>query len=104
MKIVWTVFASHELKKIYKFYAKKAGPIIAKKIRSEIFSTTKQLIQFPLSGPTELSLETIGEGHRYLVIRNYKIIYKKVKEGILITDIFDTRQDPLKINQEERND
>jgi len=103
MKIVWTVFASYELKKIYKFYAKKVGPVLAKKIRSDIFRSTKQLINFPLSGPEELSLKTLDEGHRYLVIRNYKIIYKKVKEGILITDIFDTRQDPLKINNEERN-
>jgi hypothetical protein len=33
---------------------------------------------------------------------NYKIVYKQVKEGVLITDVFDTRQDPEKINDTER--
>jgi len=37
-----------------------------------------------------------------LVSKNYKIVYKKVKEGILISDIFDTRQDPVKINDLKR--
>jgi hypothetical protein len=34
---------------------------------------------------------------------NYKIIYKEISEGVLITDVFDTRQDPIKINDEKRN-
>ena len=56
----------------------------------------------PVSGPIEINLEKINEGHRYLVKGNYKIIYKEVPEGVLITDVFDTRQDPIKINKEER--
>jgi hypothetical protein len=44
----------------------------------------------------------LGEGHRYLIESNYKIIYKEVPEGILITDVFDTRQDPTKINNPKR--
>ncbi len=44
----------------------------------------------------------MNEGHRYLVDGNYKIIYKKISEGILITDVFDTRQDPKKINNPKR--
>jgi hypothetical protein len=44
----------------------------------------------------------LGEGHRYLIESNYKIIYKEVPEGILITDVFDTRQDPAKINNPKR--
>ncbi len=46
----------------------------------------------------EYNLTSLGENHRYLVIRNYKVIYRPIKEGLLITDIFDTRQDPKKIN------
>jgi len=41
----------------------------------------------------------LGEEHRYLVEGNYKIIYKRVKEGVLITDVFDARQDPRKIQR-----
>ena len=54
-------------------------------------------LRHPLSGQIEVNLQKLGEDHRYLVEGNYKIIYKKVKEGILITDVFDTRQDPVKI-------
>ena len=39
---------------------------------------------------------------RYLVIWNYKIIYKPVKEGVLITDVFNTRQNPNKNNNQPR--
>jgi hypothetical protein len=37
-----------------------------------------------------------------LIKTNYKVIYKRVKEGVLITDIYDTRQNPTKINNPER--
>ena len=47
-------------------------------------------------------LKKLNQNHRYLVNGNYKIIYKPVKEGVLITDIFDTRQNPTKINNLNR--
>ena len=50
-----------------------------------------------------MNLEELNEGHRYLVKGNYKIIYKEIPEGMLITDVFDTRQDPININDENRN-
>ena len=53
----------------------------------------------PLSGQLEPNLIKLGEKHKYLVEGNYKIIYKRVKEGVLITDVFDTRQDPRKIQR-----
>lgn len=47
---------------------------------------------------TNFATGTLLEIYKY-----YKIIYKEVAEGILITDVFDTRQDPAKINDEKRN-
>lgn len=102
MKILWTDFASEMLSEIYNYYKVNASPSIAKKITTEIFTTTKQLKKHPVSGQLEINLEKLKEGHRYLVNGNYKIIYKEIPEGVLITDIFDTRQDPIKINDEER--
>lgn len=103
MKVIWTHFAVSNLKQIVAYYKEKASPVIAQKIKSDIFSATKQLVLYPHSGQEEETLERLNEGHRYLVQGNYKIIYKEVKEGILITDVFDTRQDPVKINDENRN-
>jgi len=102
MKIIWSDFASRTLIGIYKYYKDVANKDIAIKIKNSIFSATRQLIKHPDSGQIELTLDQLGEGHRYLVKDNYKIVYKKVDEGILITDVFDTRQDPRKINVKTR--
>ncbi len=102
MKVIWSDFAVQALKEIFDYHKEKAGRKIAQKLKTKIFDAAKQLHTHPNSGQVEDTLETLGEGHRYLVSGNYKIIYKKVREGILITDIFDTRQDPVKINDPKR--
>ena len=102
MKIVWSDFAVEMLREIFIYYKEIAGNNIARRIKTKIFSSTRQLKQHPNSGQIESALEILKEGHRYLVIGNYKVVYKKVSEGILITDIFDTRQDPSKINNPKR--
>ena len=98
MKVIWTDFAANSLFEIYRYYSEAASKNVAHRIRFKIFSTTKQLLKHPLSGQVEPNLQKLGEDHRYLVEGNYKIIYKKVNEGVLITDVFDTRQDPIKIH------
>jgi len=70
---------------------------VSNKIKVDIFDTTHQLKNHPLSGQLEPHLEKLNEGHRYLVSGNFKIIYKPIKEGILITDVFDARQNPSKM-------
>lgn len=103
MKIIWSNFASESLKEIYLYHKEVASEPIAKRLKTNIFNTTRQLIKHPLSGQIEETLAMLEQGHRYLVKGNYKIIYRKINEGILITDIFDTRQDPIKINNPNRN-
>ena len=97
MKVIWTDFASNSLFEIYKYYKEVANENVAQKIKFRIFTATRQLIKHPLSGQIETNLQRLREDNRYLIEGNYKIIYKRVKEGILITDVFDTRQDPVKI-------
>ena len=97
MKIIWTDFASTSLSEIYKYYKEAASENVAQRIKLKIFGATRQLIKHPLSGQIEITLQKLDEDHRYLVEGNYKIIYKWIKEGILVTDVFDTRQDPVKI-------
>jgi plasmid stabilization system protein ParE len=50
MKVIWTDFASGMLLEIYQYYKEKAGLAVSKKIKSEIFAATKQLIKHPISG------------------------------------------------------
>ena len=102
MTVIWSNFASETLKDIYDYYKEVASETIARKIKENIFIATRQLINHPESGQIEETLLQLEEGHRYLANNNYKIVYKKVKEGVLITDVFDTRQDPIKINNPKR--
>lgn len=102
MKVIWSGFASRTLLEIFRYYKEAANKDVAEKLKHGIFYSTRQLLRHPDSGQIELTLEQLGEGHRYIVKYNYKIVYKKVDEGILITDVFDTRQDPGKINDKNR--
>ncbi len=102
MKIIWSDFASQMLKEIFVYHKENVSHLVAKRIRNSIFQTTAKLKDYPHLGQIELNLSQLKENHRYLVSGNYKIVYKQVKEGVLITDVFDTRQDPEKINDTER--
>ncbi len=102
MKIVWSDFASANLKDVFSYHKEAAGENIARNLRNKIFETTKQLENHPLSGQVEASLMHLGEGHRYLVSGNYKIVYRIIEDVVLITDLFDTRQDPIKIDDIKR--
>jgi plasmid stabilization system protein ParE len=102
MKVLWSDFSSDILLDIFAYYKENVCYAVAKNIKTNIFKATKQLIKHPFSGQIEESLKHLKEEHRYLVEGNYKIVYKQVEEGILITDIFDARQDPMKINDLQR--
>ncbi len=102
MKIIWTDFAIENLKDIYDYYASNTNRKVARKILNQILKSTKQLVKNPESGQLEIYLLKTKQNHRYLVSRNYKIIYRIFENQILINDVFDTRQDPTKINEEQR--
>ncbi len=95
--ILWSEFAYNNLIEIYEYYKDVAGVSVAKKIKTTLFKSTKQLLKNPYSGQIENSLSILGHKHRYLVVGNYKVMYKLVEKAVLITDLFDTRQNPEKI-------
>ena len=97
MQIVWTDFAITELNKVYKYYLEYAGLKVAQMITHEIISKVDQLIQHPESGTIEPKLAKLNQSHRYLLSGNIKIIYKIIEAKLVITDIFDCRQNPNKI-------
>ena len=103
MKIVWTDFAIKNLKNIVDYYTEKVSKKTAHKIRKQILATTKQLLDNPESGQLEFNLEKLKQNHRYLVCGNYKIIYRTNNNQIVINDVFDTRQNPVKMNDQNFN-
>lgn len=103
MGIIWTDFATQNLKSIFDYYTEKANTKVAHKIRREILDSTLRLKKHPNSGQTEVNLEKLNLKHRYVVVGNYKVIYRIESESIIIIDIFDTRQNPNKMADKNRN-
>jgi toxin ParE1/3/4 len=99
LTLFWTEFATDELEKIYQYYKKRVSISVAKKLVLDIYNETNDLIKQPLKGQTEELLKGRNKEFRYLVCKNYKIIYwiNEVKQQIEIFDVFDTRQSPTKI-------
>ncbi|AJW65368.1 type II toxin-antitoxin system RelE/ParE family toxin [Elizabethkingia sp. HX WHF] len=101
IKIFWTDFAKKELKKIFDYYKVKAGSKVSIKLITNIIESTEILIfQTDIGQKEELLLDRI-QNFRYLVYKNYKIIYwyNKEKNRIEISDVFDARQNPIKIKR-----
>ena len=99
MKVVWTKFALDALFEVFTYYQLNVSRTIAVNIKNNILISARQLQSQPLLGPKEEILEDLGEGHRCLIRGNYKIIYKITDNQVIITDVFDCRQNPEKIRR-----
>ncbi len=99
LEVYWTQFAQGKLDDIYNYYEITTSSSIAKKLVIGIIDQTIELGKNPNIGQKEELLLTRPEGFRYLVFKNYKIIYwgNKTKNRIDIVNGFDTRQNPVKI-------
>lgn len=91
------------MEKVFEYHVEKAGLLIAKKLTNGIFNATLKLKKYPEIGQIEELLEKRKQEFRYLVFKNYKIIYwvNKEQNRIEINDVFDTRQNPTKIKRTE---
>ncbi len=103
LKIYWTDFSKKELQNIFEYYKKNATLKVAKDLTIGIAKETLKLKKNPEIGQIEELLIDRPNGFRYLVFKNYKIIYwiNKSKNRIEINDVFDSRQNPIKIKRAE---
>lgn len=75
LNLFWTDFAQKELEKIFEYYREKAGVRMAKKLVNGIYNETIKLKVQPKIGQEEELLKNRKQEFRYLVYKNYKIIY-----------------------------
>lgn len=101
MKIIWSEFAETQLDEIYAYYEKEASARVAGKIIIGIINESKKLIKSPLIGQQEELLKHREIEYRYIVFKNYKLIYSvdDTNGFIKISDVFDTRQNPPKLKR-----
>ncbi|MCK5776059.1 MAG: type II toxin-antitoxin system RelE/ParE family toxin [Bacteroidales bacterium] len=103
LTVYWTRFAENKLDDIYEYYETKTGTRIARKLISDIIDKTIGLNESPYIGQKETLLSSRPQNFRYLVFKNYKIIYwiNQIKNRVDIVNVFDTRQSPLKMKNLE---
>ena len=83
------------------YYKTKTSIPIALKLVTRIIDKTIGLNKNPYIGQKEELLTDRPQDFRYLVFKSYKIIYwiKKSKNRIEIANVFDCRQNPIKMNE-----
>lgn len=69
----------------------------ADKVQERLLKRAQELIDQPWKGPPEPALLKLKEGHRFLLLGRYKIIYRVVGDVVFITDFFDTKQHPSRM-------
>ena len=97
MKAVLSSQADTRLTEIYKYYDREVSEETALRIVNRILDAIEELERLPSIGAIELRLQKLDLVYKYMVVDNYKIIYRVEQDIIYINDIFDGRQDPHKI-------
>jgi len=91
--------AERSLQQIFYFYSELASEEIALKVVNGILDKVETLNTFPERGKLEFYLSELKQGHRFIIKGNYKVIYLVGLDKVVVTDIFDTRQDPDEIKR-----
>ncbi len=101
IKILWTDFAKSAIRSIFDYYLEHVSRNLARKLVIGIVAETKQLQYQPTMGTLEPLLEKDPRNFRYILYKSYKIIYwfNKDRKAIEIVDVFDSRQNPIKISK-----
>ncbi len=103
-KVVWSKFSEEKIDEIFEFYHDLSKSYdVALNIVTKILLAPDILIDNPRIGQKEQSLENRIIEYHYLVESNCKIIYSidDKRKLVKIADVFDTRQDPVKIERKK---
>lgn len=100
-QIIWSEQAENELNKIFEYYCENASVRIATDLIKKILEEPDKLLFNPKIGQREELLLDRENEYRYLICKNYKLIYSvdAKRNFIMIADIFDARQNPVKIKR-----
>tara|TARA_R110002124_G_scaffold109723_4_gene263159 strand:+ start:22067 stop:22384 length:318 start_codon:yes stop_codon:yes gene_type:complete len=103
LEVYWTQIAEDKLNDIFIYYKLKAGHRVAQKLINGIVDTTIDLEKTPKIGQKENLLSDRTQNFRYLVHKNYKVIYwiNEKQNRIEIANVFDCRQNPEKMTKTE---
>ena len=98
MTVEWYVEAVGDLDKIYNYYV-KLNPRAAAMLYNKILDDVEILKTQPYVAALEQMLIDFSEEYRSLVIGNYKVLYFIKNDTVLIVQVFDCRQPPIKFKR-----
>ncbi len=97
MTVEVTSQARQRLLEIWQRIALDSSPTIADKVEERLLKRVEELKAHPRKGPEEPAMAFRGQGHRFLLLGRYKILYLIIEDVVFITDFFDTKQHPARM-------
>ncbi|MFK7937698.1 MAG: type II toxin-antitoxin system RelE/ParE family toxin [Saprospiraceae bacterium] len=97
-QVVWSFAASEDLADLHA-YIELDSPTAADRVIDILLELGDSLTTYPYRHPIEELLQDAPLEFRFLPKWNYKIIYhvEEAQQRVIIARIFDTRQDPSKL-------
>jgi len=99
IRVFWTETALNNLEDIFEYYKYKASIKVVRDLVKGIVKTTIQIQNSPTIGKREVLLANRQFEYRFIVNKNYKIIYWIDDYYVKIAAVFDCRQNPDKIEK-----
>jgi plasmid stabilization system protein ParE len=101
LTVYWTLFAENKLEDIFEYYKFTAGVRVAQKLINGILDSSFEININPYGGQVEELLKDRIQEYRYIVFKNYKIIYfiDETNKKVFVSHVFDTRRNPERINE-----
>jgi plasmid stabilization system protein ParE len=98
MKINWSLMASKDFAKLYRWYASKSEKA-AKKMFNTLLEKTDRLSSNPYMAPKEPNLYGLPITFRSLVVVDgkFKVIYFIEEDAVHIAYVWDCRQNPQRM-------
>jgi toxin ParE1/3/4 len=97
VKVVWTERALAQLERAIAYIKTERGVSYATIVLEKILEKTSALEMFPRRGQEEILLKHKKAEYRYLVAFSYKVIYKVLRDRVVISRVFHAARDPKKL-------
>ncbi|MBI1288624.1 MAG: hypothetical protein GC178_13720 [Flavobacteriales bacterium] len=99
MKVVITETALTNLERGLEFMRKRHPESLCLEIGRKVIRSTYELADSPFIGQLEPMFEELEMEHRRIIVGHFKVVYRIIEKAdtVLVTDIFDSRQDPSKM-------
>ena len=96
-EIIWTKLATDQFERTLKYLLAEQGLFYASIVYKEIIEKIDAPENHPLIGQKEPLLKHKRNEYRYLIAWSYKIIYRYKNNKIVISRVFHTSRNPVKI-------